>query len=137
MVSFMPQKRRSQPLASRLRDIRDVASDLTRELSRVRRVAAPANAVHDMAAFIQTEVEAALLTLDQPRLPATRRQYGTPGEAGTRTPPPLRHSARDRKSPCRKCASPHKVVTHADNVAQTVNGRDGDGHSAGGRTFPK
>jgi len=73
----MAQKRRSQPLATRLREIRDVASDLTRELVRLRRVAVTANAAHDMAAFIQTEAEAALLTLDKPRLPATRRQHTT------------------------------------------------------------
>jgi hypothetical protein len=77
MVWLMPQKHRSQPLAIRLREIRDVASDLTRELARLRRVAAPANAAHDMAAFIQTEAEAALRTLDKPRLPATRRQHTT------------------------------------------------------------
>jgi hypothetical protein len=73
MVWFMPQKRQSRALPTRLREIRDVASDLTRELARLRRVAASARAAHDMAAFIQTEAEAALLALDRPRLPATRR----------------------------------------------------------------
>jgi hypothetical protein len=57
-------------LATRLIEIRDVAHDLARELARLRH---PGNGIHDMAAFIQTEAEAALMALEKSRLPSTRR----------------------------------------------------------------
>jgi hypothetical protein len=55
-----------------LGDIRDVADDLRRELVRLRRLAGPDSAVHDMAAFIKAEAEAVLMALNKPRPPARR-----------------------------------------------------------------
>jgi hypothetical protein len=61
----MPLSLLSPPLAVQLRNIRDVADDLSRELFRVQ--CPPTSAVHGMTAFIKAEAEAALSALKQPR----------------------------------------------------------------------
>jgi hypothetical protein len=52
-------------LAIRLRNIKDVADDLSRELLRVQ--CPPTSAIHQMTAFIKAEAERALRALNKSR----------------------------------------------------------------------
>jgi hypothetical protein len=52
-------------VAVRLRKIKDVAEDLSREILRVQRP--PTSALYDMAVFIKAEADTALNDLKQPR----------------------------------------------------------------------
>jgi hypothetical protein len=62
---FMPLSLSPPPMAVQLRNIRDVADDLSRELIRVQ--CPPSSAIHEMTAFIKAEAEAALTALKNPQ----------------------------------------------------------------------
>jgi hypothetical protein len=64
MVDFMPLPL-PPPLAVQLRNIKDLADDLSRELMRAQ--CQPTGAIYEMAAFIKAEAETALNALTKPR----------------------------------------------------------------------